>query len=410
MAGSGQPDAIQPDVGAARVEGELRRGAVWLRFTPEIERLYQEDTGARHLRRMTVSALIALLFYNLFLIADYLMIRDVMGEAIVVRLVIVTPLSMLIYLLMQKSRLTLFHDVMATANVLLVVGSSAYLLVISQDPLRAIYNQGFLLIVVYFCLIQRIRFWSAVICCLLSNALFTVSLLMQGLAPVEMILAIEMTVVIGSLFILAAAYAMEREHRLFYLVSLKERLHARTMEGISNRDALTGLYNRRALDARLKDLQDRSASALETLGIVIIDIDHFKIYNDRLGHQAGDDCLKQVAALILSHMRDGQDDAFRYGGEEFLLLIRAPDADRVLAIAERIRRALVEQGIPHPDSSTGPAVTASFGVAHANGIPTLPAELIERADMALYEAKNQGRNRVWPITGSRTPSLAGTPA
>lgn len=407
MASTLPPIAIQPDVGATWVEEELRRGAVWLRFRPDIERLYEQDTSARHLKRMTVSALVALLFYNVFLLADYLMIRDVMEEAIILRLVIVTPLSLLIYLLMQQSRLTRFHDAMATANVLLVVGSSAYLLVISQDPLRAIYNQGFLLVVVYFCLIQRIRFWMAVICCILSNAVFTVSLLLQRLSPVEAILAIEMTVIVGSLFILAAAYVMEREHRLFYLLSLKERLHAQTMEGISNRDALTGLYNRRALDARLRDLHERSAGAQGSLGIIILDIDHFKIYNDRLGHQAGDDCLKQVASLILSHMRDGQDDAFRFGGEEFLLLIREPDGDRVLAIAERIRRALEEKGIPHPESSTGPSVTAGFGVAHANGMSCVPADLIERADMALYAAKNQGRNRVWPTAGWSATSVAG---
>lgn len=399
------PLSLPTGVSASLVEREIAGGVHWLRFTAALEQAYEDDTGARHIRHMTVSALIALGLYNLFLIADYLLIRDVMAQAYVVRLMIVTPLSVGVYLVMQHRSMVRYRDLFAVINVLLVVLSTSYLLVISKDPQRVLYNQCILLVIVYACLIQRLRFWYAVFCCVAVNAIFTSTLALQNLTPIEQPLAIEMIVLAGTLFSLIGAYTMEREHRLFYLISLKERLHAFMMEGISNRDALTGLFNRRALDSRLRDLNGQSAGWQKMLAVIIIDIDHFKIYNDRLGHQAGDDCLRQVAALILSHMRDGYDDAFRYGGEEFLLIVREADGERAAAIAERIRRALEERAIPHPDSSTGPCVTASFGVAHADVVRSTPAEIIARADMALYAAKNNGRNRVWPPINGRSSDM-----
>nr|WP_316651326.1 GGDEF domain-containing protein [uncultured Gellertiella sp.] len=389
------------DISAAQVEREIAGGVAWLRFAPPLEAVYESDHIQRQMRQMNKYALVALVLYNLFLIADYLMVRDVLREAVVVRLAIVTPVALLLYGLMRRSQLVRFRDLFTILHVLLVVGSTAYLLVISKDPDRVLYNQGVLLVIIYACLIQRMRFWYSVLCCLFVNITFAGAIVLQDLRPVEQGLALEMTVALGTIFTLVAAYTMEREHRLFYLISLKERLHAAAMEGISIRDALTGLYNRRALDAKLLDISEGTGGWQNNFAVIIFDIDHFKVYNDRLGHQAGDDCLKQVAGLILSLLRDGHDYAFRYGGEEFLLLVREADLNRAVAIAERIRCALEGRAIPHPESPTGPCVTASFGVAHASSLHATPAEVIARADMALYAAKNKGRNRVWPSLAAR---------
>ena len=393
-------------VQADLVRQQMASGVKWLSFDAPLERAYEADTSARKVRQLTTSALIGLLLYNTFLIADYFLIRDVWHVAVMTRLTIVTPVSILIYIVMQQAKVGTWRNILASANVVLVISSSAYLLVLSHDPLRAIYNQNVLLVIVYACLIQRIQFWYAVGTCLVAVAIFTLSLIRQQLGSVETTVAIELTVILGTIFTLAAAYNMEREHRLFYLVSLKDRLHATMMEGISNRDPLTGLLNRRALDAHLLKLADRSLGWQESLAVIILDIDHFKIYNDRLGHQAGDDCLKRVSQLLVSQLREGRDHAFRYGGEEFLLLIRETDADRAIAVAERIRRALENLQIPHPESSAGAHVTASFGVAHADALRAAPAELIARADMALYAAKNNGRNRVWPPATARPAETA----
>ncbi len=378
------------------IDAALARGLQWLRFPPDIEREYDQETGPWKVRQLTASALIGILLYNIFLIADSLLIPDVFRTAVIVRLLIVTPISVLIYVILQESRLARFRNLLASLNLVICFAGTAWLLVISNHPDKVIYNQGALLVIIYACLIQRMEFWYTLATAVICNLLFALSVLNQGLASTNVILAIEMTVISGTIFILYVAYTMEREHRLLYLMTLRERLHATQMEGISNLDALTGLLNRRALEAHFERLEREDPHWQEHHAVIILDIDHFKIYNDRLGHQAGDECLKQVALLLLSEMPEGYGHAFRYGGEEFLLLVAEPDLERATGLAERMREALEAKAIPHPGSSAGSVVTASFGVSRAEQPDSRPDEIISRADRALYAAKNHGRNRVWP--------------
>jgi diguanylate cyclase (GGDEF)-like protein len=130
---------------------------------------------------------------------------------------------------------------------------------------------------------------------------------------------------------------------------------------------------------------------------VLLDIDHFKMFNDSAGHQAGDTCLKRVATIIRNELRDQKDYAFRFGGEEFLILLRATDLAVGIGTAERMRRAIEEAAIPHPALPNGSIVTASFGIACAKPTGEMRAtEIIASADAALYAAKRNGRNQVWP--------------
>jgi diguanylate cyclase (GGDEF)-like protein len=124
------------------------------------------------------------------------------------------------------------------------------------------------------------------------------------------------------------------------------------------------------------------------------DIDEFKAYNDALGHQKGDDCLRAVARTLVETVKRAPDLAARYGGEEFVVVLPATAGDGALAVAEEIREAMAKQAIPHPRSGVGPAVTMSIGIATAvpdagNSIE----DLIAAADGALYAAKSAGRNR-----------------
>lgn len=397
---------LPTSVFADLVERELASGIRWLRFEPELERCYDDETRQRQVRHMLVTGYAGIAIYDLFLIADYLLVPDIIVLAAIVRLAIVTPISATLLLLFVRfSRASFPRHAISVVIMTVMSAASIFLLVVSKEPERVTYYGGVLLIVIYGCLIHRPQFWFGVAGCVATNAVFTYGLQILTFATFEAKMAIQLIVLTGSVFTLFAAFSMERERRLFYLISLKERLHSMMMEGISNRDALTGMFNRRALDRRLQELAERSSGWQSSLAVIILDIDHFKVYNDRLGHQAGDDCLRQVASLILSMMRDGRDEAFRYGGEEFLLLISEGDNDRAVAFAETIRRAIESQCIPHPASSTGPHVTASLGVAHADATRSTPVDLIARADMALYAAKNGGRNRVWPQITLRSPAL-----
>jgi diguanylate cyclase (GGDEF)-like protein len=155
-------------------------------------------------------------------------------------------------------------------------------------------------------------------------------------------------------------------------------------------DVLTGLPNRRYFDEALAIASPRRR-ANDSMGILMVDIDHFKILNDRFGHATGDRVLRAVATAMAGAVR-GEDTPARYGGEEFAVLLRRTDAEQAQEVGERIRRAVVRL---HPASLgiTEP-VTVSVGVAVAgpDGIPI--ERLVERADGALYKAKRQGRDRV----------------
>jgi diguanylate cyclase (GGDEF)-like protein len=167
-------------------------------------------------------------------------------------------------------------------------------------------------------------------------------------------------------------------------------LHAR----IALQDGLTGIPNRRAFDQTLKREWLRAERTQGKLSLVLIDIDHFKMYNDTKGHLAGDDCLKQVAWTIRDALR-ASDFPARYGGEEFACILPETDEEGALTSAERIRDRVEALLLPHEASPVLPFVTISLGTATITpSQETSPEQLIGLSDRMLYQAKDQGRNRV----------------
>ncbi|TVQ08796.1 MAG: diguanylate cyclase [Leptolyngbya sp. DLM2.Bin27] len=160
-------------------------------------------------------------------------------------------------------------------------------------------------------------------------------------------------------------------------------------------DGLTQIANRRSFDQALDLEWQRARRQQKLLALILCDIDYFKPYNDNYGHLAGDDCLRQVAQVLGMAMRRSGDLAARYGGEEFVLLLPDTDLDGALQVVESIQTTLAERRLPHAYSEIGPVLTLSFGlVCHRPAVKEhSPRELVHRADLALYEAKAQGRNR-----------------
>jgi diguanylate cyclase (GGDEF)-like protein len=175
------------------------------------------------------------------------------------------------------------------------------------------------------------------------------------------------------------------------------RLNAQLVED-SRRDPLTGMRNRRALADDLLELEARRAEE-GGFAVALCDVDHFKAYNDQLGHLAGDHALRTIAAIVRATLRAG-DLSYRFGGEEILLVLRAADADEAEAVAERVRAAVQAAAIHHPAAPAG-VVTISVGIA-AGADDT--DRLLARADGALYEAKREGRNRTVVATGAALDS------
>jgi diguanylate cyclase (GGDEF)-like protein len=160
-------------------------------------------------------------------------------------------------------------------------------------------------------------------------------------------------------------------------------------------DGLTGVNNRREFEKVLEMEWRRASRGRQQLSLILIDVDHFKAFNDHYGHLAGDSCLRQVAGAIQGALNRSHDAVFRYGGEEFVVLL--PETDRLgaEAVAQRIRTDIMSLGIKHERSSTGLVVTASQGVcALTPSNSHSPHELVEKADAALYKAKGKQRNCV----------------
>jgi diguanylate cyclase (GGDEF)-like protein len=169
----------------------------------------------------------------------------------------------------------------------------------------------------------------------------------------------------------------------------------------SIRDPLTGLYNRRYMEEMLERETLRAVRAEQRLGVLMLDLDHFKSFNDTYGHDAGDTVLREAGAFLLKSVR-AEDIVCRFGGEEFIVILPVADLRVTQARAERIRSKLRELSILHLGKSLG-MVTVSVGVAGLPQHGTSRKELIEAADAALYRAKREGRDRV--VVAGAAPAI-----
>ncbi len=168
----------------------------------------------------------------------------------------------------------------------------------------------------------------------------------------------------------------------------------RQLKALVNLDGLTQVANRHCFDEYFEREWLRSQREQTYLAIILCDVDYFKRYNDRFGHQAGDVCLQKVAQGISQAIKRPADLVARYGGEEFVVILPQTKGEMALQIAETIRECIIDLNLEHPESDASDRVSLSLGITSM--IPSLlytKEQLLETADKALYEAKMQGRNR-----------------
>ena len=228
-----------------------------------------------------------------------------------------------------------------------------------------------------------------------SAALRSNLLLIAAYATAALAGAIAAPVATYSLFVLlcanliggAGCYALEYANRVAFL----ER---RRLAEVATHDGLTGLLNRAALEEQARSLWEHAQIARLPVSLLLIDIDHFKAYNDRYGHQPGDRCLREVAAAIrAAACRRPLDVVARYGGEEIIAILVDSDRAAAAGAADAVRRAVAELGIAHSASSTRPYVTVSVGVTTIEPGGVYSHEhAVRLADLALYDTKAQGRD------------------
>jgi diguanylate cyclase (GGDEF)-like protein len=178
---------------------------------------------------------------------------------------------------------------------------------------------------------------------------------------------------------------------------------------LAERDGLTGLRNRRAFDEHLLRVWQQSLRDRSRISVLLIDLDHFKPYNDLYGHQAGDSCLRYVAQIVQRHARRPLDMAARYGGEEMAIVLFQVTPDHARAIAEQLRAAIEAARIEHRAAPKTGRVTASVGGAWIEAtLERTPDDLVQLADEALYSAKQAGRNEVRFLGPEHSNAFTGT--
>jgi diguanylate cyclase (GGDEF)-like protein len=388
----------------SRIEESLDRPSRSLYFPAALERRFEQDNLATRSHAQLVKGAIALILFDLFLLSDLTMVPDVFRQMLWLRLGVVTPLGLVALLVLARTPSPRMIEGIISSVSILTTGTILYAITFSHHAFASYYHSGIPLIVIFANIVQRARFWYAAATSLSILLLYIA--VAAGLAPqLPPQIVFNYAMVLGStvLFTLIANYNLERDERRNYLMTLREGLRLSRLEDANARltrlsatDPLTELPNRRSFESHLQQACLRSAALRQPLSLLMIDVDHFKAYNDRLGHPAGDACLQKVAAAMLGRLRAASGElAARLGGEEFAVVLPGLSEELAEQVAQRIRQAVEDQSLPHPALGADGVVTVSIGVASVAGArPVTPQRLLEAADGALYLAKRAGRNRV----------------
>jgi len=294
----------------------------------------------------------------------------------------------------------LFTCIFATS----AVGGLIAISLNSLEPYNYYYYNAVTVAMVIVFVLSRIQFKWGVISAIIMLLSLNVGLIGfdQTDNKLATVVIIDYVFLGSSISALIGTFLIERSLRQNYLQSrlLSVENHDLeesnlTLQYLSAIDGLTQIANRRSLDRSLAIEWQRARRKREPVGFIMADIDHFKMFNDTYGHQAGDECLRVVASLIKDHARRPGDLAARYGGEEFALVLSNSSAEQARIIAEQVRKKIMETTIKY-EKSVSTNITASLGVASM--VPghgqANPDALILEADQAMYRAKRSGRNRV----------------
>ena len=403
------PDPQHDTARSAMIDGLLQRGFPGMVFPRDLETEFQQAGLEARCAHIVKSGFLSLLVFNVFLVADYLMLPDVFGLALTLRLLVFTPIALLFLLTFQTGRVRCLSKVtpvmleaIAMVSGLAAAAVLAFILSSSQSPLAYLYHIGFMVVITYGNIVQRMRFWYAVAFSLILLTLHVVGVWALPSFPERMMMPLMSMVLASAAFTLTANYALENDERRRFLLTERERGLIRSLtqtqvrlRELSRVDELTGLYNRRHFETAMQQLWQRASFGRTPMAILMIDVDHFKKFNDHYGHPAGDACLRQVCQVMKQTLSGQGVIVARFGGEEFIAAIPGLDEDASLALAEQVRAHVERCQIPHERSATSTVVTASLGLAWCEARPEMKVEhLLALADGALYDAKYQGRNRV----------------
>jgi diguanylate cyclase (GGDEF)-like protein len=382
----------------------FEKGYRWLRFDEPLEQEFQAFYTEGHLIRVRLAAYMVIALFAAFIVIDVTTLPpEVSYWTARIRLFFIIPAFLvLLYVSYRPAWRGYVGKTMYLAAIMTGVGTTAVIGVAYRLGTQIPY-EGILLVALFIYLIACLPWRRALFANLVTLFAFIAMEFLYQTNPSARLYQI--------IFMLAAnfvgaygGYFLEHSARTMFLVN-------NLLNELAELDGLTGLSNRRTLNIHLDRIWRQGLRDQQDVAVAMIDVDHFKKYNDRYGHAQGDAALRAVADVIAHYARRPLDITARYGGEEFAVVWYHPSAAELPRMAEVLTRAVVSLGLPHADNETG-KVSISVGIAMMTpDAGTSIADLLRAADEALYQAKAQGRNRVVvaaPAPGKGVARVANT--
>jgi diguanylate cyclase (GGDEF)-like protein len=389
---------------AREIDALLAEGRIGLSLPAALEARFLADGAARRLRVMVLSGLAVGLLFNWLLLSDWMMVPDQFEQALKLRLFVFCPSTLVGVYLITKVPSPVWREWSMTLLGITASALNTYLCMASSDPLAGPYLVNLTVIVVFANSVSQMRFVQAAVMNVCVVLMFIAGAIYIDGAPLPVMLPSALVLISAGVFTLYGCYRLECDERHHWLMLLRESLLLEEiaqanahLDTVSRSDMLTEVANRRHFDEFLQVVWNRACQDGSDISIMMIDVDHFKAFNDRYGHPAGDACLKDIASTLKRRLRRPGDLIARFGGEEFIVILGGTPLATACSAAERVRRGVENLNLLHATSSTHAVVTVSIGVAclRPNSPYASPAQLISAADEALYHAKARGRNRVF---------------
>ena len=389
-----------PSTAEVELRRELERGVRRLRFAPDLEREFRAHHFRETLPQVRISLTVGLAAYLAFGLLDAVVFPERVATLWRLRYLVAAPVVAVVWLyaLLPRPRPVL-HRLYALVFVGIGLALIALLAIAPADRAQ-LYYPSLILLSFHILAFSGVRVATSVPAVWVLFGLYAAAEPFIIHSP-----SVHVANNLGGLFAAnlvgtAAAYMVERAQRRAFLQERLLELESRRHAELARIDPLTGLANRRRLDRALEEEWGRARRLGYPLALLMIDIDAFKAYNDALGHQAGDTCLRRVAKTVALWARRPGDLAARYGGEEFAVLLPGTPLEEATQMAKRIRAAVAELGIEHPTSPVATVITVSVGCAAVVPGRGIRADtLLAAADAALYRAKHGGRDRVEAVDG-----------
>jgi diguanylate cyclase (GGDEF)-like protein len=366
---------------------QLQRGFHGLRFEGELEAAYRRDQFRGRLRYLRINlALLAVI--SLVVVQVDRVVMPVIGGIVpdLARTGVMLPLLIAGFAVTFLRRADAWYPryIAVAMTAALVAMSWVSVSAFAAGEPRVFPRLLLAMVAVYFVL--GLAFRPAIAVNALAIAAYVAIATGQGMPAIDLAHFL-LTLVIANVICIAGAWTLEHARRLAWLEG--QRLAETALQ-----DGLTGIHNRRRFDEHLQRAWAQSIRERKPIALLFADIDHFKAYNDRYGHQAGDEALKAVAGALARFARRPLDLAARYGGEEFAVILFDTKREQAERIGEEALEAVRKLGIVHQDSAAAPVLTVSLGIACVLPVARRSwAGLIQLADQALYAAKDGGRNR-----------------